>query len=93
MEDTKDEGMGDITMFGGNEYCSDNRLFFGYHEYLVNKLSFHKKRVDENNIPGKIVKKIQEDLVTTFQRKGISISNIQIDISSNNLNVSVCIED
>lgn len=41
----------------------------------------------------KIAEKIKKDLISIFQKKGISFSEIHIDMNSGNVNVQVCIND
>jgi hypothetical protein len=40
-----------------------------------------------------VSEKIKKDLILTFERKGIAISNIDIDTKSGNLSVSVSIKE
>jgi hypothetical protein len=46
-----------------------------------------------DNKNNRLIEKIKNDLITTLKRKGIKIHKIQIDMTSDNLNVSVCIKE
>lgn len=48
---------------------------------------FKKRRSDEEN--NKLAVSIKDDLVKIFEKKGIDISQINIDIKSGSLNVQV----
>lgn len=51
------------------------------------------RKTNRDNKNECISEKIKKDLISTFERKGILISNIDIDTKSGNLNVSVSIKE
>lgn len=46
-----------------------------------------------NNPNNKLAEKIKKDLISTFQKRGVSVSNVYIDMKTNNVNVRMRIKE